>query len=174
MNDSQRLALYERLMRLKEKELEQRHREVGRNYFSLEYDKAVARLPKAFRDEYVQSGCLHDWAIAKMRMDAARNVHFEIASSAVDISNARDVDWLQLDFCEVSNLRYRFNFPEELYPQDGYGAQYGDGIIDGFFFERVPNAPKRLRAMMYSQSSGWLAFEFGKLKFRKECGRHAE
>ena len=131
-------------------------------------------MPKAFRDVYVPSGCLHDWAIAKMRMDAAWNVHFEIASSAVDISNARDVDWLLLDFCEVSNLRYRFNFPEKLYPQDGYGAQYGDGIIDGFFFECVPNAPKRLRAMMYLQSSGVLAFEFGKLKFRKECGRHAE
>lgn len=60
MNDSQHQALYERLMRLKEDELEQRHRESGRNYFSLEYGKAVARLPKAFRDEYVQSGSLHD------------------------------------------------------------------------------------------------------------------
>ena len=92
------MALYERLMRLKEDDLEQRHREAGRNYFSTEYGKAVARLPKAFRDVYVPSGCLHDWAIAKMRMDAAWNVHFEIASSAVDISNARDVDWLLLDF----------------------------------------------------------------------------
>lgn len=171
MNDSHRLALYERLMRLKNGELERRYAEAGRNYFTKEYGKAIARLPKAFREQYAESECFHDWAIAEMRIDAARDVHFVIASSAVNIYNARDVDWLHLDFCEISNLRYRFNFPEELYPQNACSEGYADGVIDGFFFER---ASKRLRAVMYLQSSGYLTFEFGKVKYRKERGRHAE
>lgn len=49
MNNAQRLALYERLVRLKNGNDEARQH-VANAYFPDEYRRAIARLPKRFRE----------------------------------------------------------------------------------------------------------------------------
>lgn len=169
MNNAQRLALYERLARLKDGNDEARQR-AANAYFPDEYRRAIARLPKRFREEYTAHECLGDYAIAQIRIDEARNVRMKLVSSDVDISCARMVDWLFLEFREVSRLRFRYNFPEEPIEKPTENAD----SVEKLFFECVPNDKKRLYMVLQMQSSGHLTFEFGSVKFRKEAGKYDE
>lgn len=94
----------------------------------------------------------------------------KLASSDVDISCARMVDWLFLEFREVSRLHFRYNFPEEPIEKPKENAD----SVEKLFFECVPNDKKRLYMVLQMQSSGHLTFEFGSVKFRKEAGKYDE
>ena len=94
----------------------------------------------------------------------------KLASSDVDISCARMVDWLFLEFREVSRLRFRYNFPEVPIEKPTENAD----SVEKLFFECVPNDKKRLYMVLQMQSSGHLTFEFGSVKFRKEAGKYDE